>query len=202
MRGLNDYENWWSTVQENIIKAEYQVTKQQKTYLPKIKASYQAPNRRHNLRTYFTPEGIRVIPRNTTEPEWSWGLSLKRYGFKEDIKPVAEAKLSVAGTRVEYSRMDLPNLTEWYVNDERGLEQGFTLAAPPPKPEKTDIGPWVVFEMELYGNLKPNLAGTGKKTGFGEKIEFITTGGVGVMNYGELLAEDAAGRKLPAKLAL
>ena len=35
---------------------------------------------------------------------------------------------SIAGARVEYRR---DGLTEWYINGPRGLEQGFTLAAPP-----------------------------------------------------------------------
>src|SRR5689334_9570581 len=55
--------DWWGATQEDIRQSEYQVTWQDHTYLSNIPSSYQAPNRAHNLRTYFTPDGIRVIPR-------------------------------------------------------------------------------------------------------------------------------------------
>ena len=57
------YADWWSTVQENIRRSEYHVTWQEQTYLADVPAAYQAPNRAHNLRTYFRPEGPVVIPR-------------------------------------------------------------------------------------------------------------------------------------------
>ncbi|MGD9030300.1 MAG: hypothetical protein PVG25_10840 [Anaerolineae bacterium] len=39
-----------------------------------------APNRAHNLRTTFTLQGIRVIPRVFAgeTPPWEWGMTLKR----------------------------------------------------------------------------------------------------------------------------
>jgi hypothetical protein len=39
-----------------------------------------APNRAHNLRTTFTLQGIRVIPRvfGGETPPWEWGVTLKR----------------------------------------------------------------------------------------------------------------------------
>jgi hypothetical protein len=55
--------DWWSTVQENIRRSEYQITWQEQTYLADVPAAYQAPNRAHNLRTYFSPDGPIVIPR-------------------------------------------------------------------------------------------------------------------------------------------
>jgi len=55
-------------------------------------------------------------------------MSLKGYGFKGDVDPVDPAAPVPSENRVEYPRADL---TEWYVNDERGLEQGFTLKEPP-----------------------------------------------------------------------
>ena len=37
--------DWWSAVQENIRRSEYQVTWQEQTYLDDVPAAYQAPNR-------------------------------------------------------------------------------------------------------------------------------------------------------------
>jgi hypothetical protein len=113
------------------------VTWQEHTYLPDLAAAYQAPNRAQNLRTYFTPDGIRAIPR-TGSTAWEWGLTLTGYGYEGAIQPVAPATLSADGDRVEYHR---GSLTEWYVNDERGLEQGFTLYAPPSVRARRDGSP-------------------------------------------------------------
>ena len=183
---------WWATVQEDIRKSEYNVTWQDKMKLADIKASYQAPNRAHNLRTYFTPEGIQVIPRTSKNPEWVWGLSLTGYGFKGDIQPVDQARLSVAENRVEYLRK---GLTEWYVNDERGLEQGFTLEAPP-KSGALPPSSCIIFKMNLYGDLNATLNPSASA------VKFTTSEGARVVNFSQLHAVDAADRRLPAKFAL
>lgn len=62
--------SWYTIAQNNIQKSEYNVTWQDNTNLPEIKAAYQTPNRSHNLRIYFTPKGIRVIPRTKTS-DWT-----------------------------------------------------------------------------------------------------------------------------------
>jgi hypothetical protein len=138
--------DWWAAVQENIRKSEYHATWQKQTYLSDVPAAYQAPNRAHNLRTYFTPAGIRVVPRvfEGETPPWEWGLTLRGLGYSGKVQPVTAATLHSQANRIEYRRggpFTHPGLalnevrgqalTEWYVNDERGLEQGFTLHAAP-----------------------------------------------------------------------
>jgi hypothetical protein len=182
---------WWATVQEDIRQSEYHVTWQERTYLADLPAAYQAPNRAHNLRTYFAPEGVRVIPRvfEGETPPWEWGLTLTGYGYAGEIQPVGAATLHSEANRIEYRR-DL--LTEWYVNDERGLEQGFTLHAPPQPAGEGSL----VLELALGSDLSPQLVADGTA------VEFITSGGVRVLSYGELAVEDAAGRHLSAHLEL
>ena len=184
---------WWAAVQENLGRSEYQVTWQDRTYLPNVPAAYQAPNRAHNLRTYFTPAGLRVIPRTGDGAAWEWGLTLTGYGYGGAIQPVAPATLTVEGNRIEYRRGDL---TEWYINDERGLEQGFTIAAPPVGASGGKGNNNLVLEMALTGDLTPTL------TEDGRTVDLTTEGGVRVLRYGSLYAEDVTGRRLPAYLAL
>ena len=184
---------WWAGVQEDIGRTEYQVTWQDHTYLPDFPAAYQAPNRAQNLRTYFTPEGIRAIPRTGDGATWEWGLTLTGYGYEGAIQPVAPATLSAEGDRIEYRR---GGLTEWYVNDERGLEQGFTIDAPPVGIPGGKGAGYLVLQMAVTGDLSPSL------TEDGLAIELTTQGGVRVLRYGSLYAEDAAGRRLPAYLAV
>ena len=50
--------DWWAAVQKNIGRSEYNATP-----LSDRAGAYQAPNRAHNLRTYFDRSGIRVHDR-------------------------------------------------------------------------------------------------------------------------------------------
>ena len=186
-------QDWWTAVQENIQREEYSVTWQEHTYLADLDAAYQAPNRAQNLRTYFTPQGIRVIPRvfDGDTPPWEWQLALNGYGCAGDIQLIdASAEIVANQNHVEYQRAGMP--TEWYRNDESGLEQGFTLTAPP----KQGCGAGVILNLALGGTLHPVLASEG------DAIEFATDGGVTVLRYGELAVLDAAGKPLPAQFAL
>ncbi len=194
--------DWWSTVQQNVRQSEYHVTWQDQTNLSDVPAAYQAPNRAHNLRTYFTPAGIRVIPRAGDSATWEWALTLTGYGYAgdDDLQPAAPAQLVADGKRIEYRR-DGPStgsgqaLVEWYVNDENGLEQGFTINQRPPS--SSDQSSELILNLAVSGNLTPNLIDDG------QVIEFTTTsGGVRVLRYSDLHAYDATGRRLPAHFSL
>jgi hypothetical protein len=188
--------DWWAIVQEDMRRSEYYLTWQDQTYLPDLPAAYQAPNRAHNLRTYFTSEGPVVIPRVWAEgaetPPWRWGLRLAAWGREGASQPVQAATLHVEANRVEYRRGEV---VEWYVNDEQGLEHGFTLNAPP-RSGKAASGAWIVLKMDLYGDLNATLNSSASA------IELTTSGGVGVIHYGELAAVDAIGRELPVRFTL
>ena len=183
---------WWATVQEDIGRSEYQATWQDHTQLPDVPAAHQAPNRAHNIRTYFTSAGIRVVPR-TGGADWEWGLRLTGYGYEGAIQPLASGSLTADGNRVEYHRSAL---TEWYINDEHGLEQGFTIGAPPGGTSMEFGAGLLVLEMTMNGDLTPTLFDDG------QAVELITKGGVRVLRYGSLYAEDAAGHRLPAHLTV
>ena len=184
---------WWAAAQENIRQSEYQVTRQDQAVLADVGAAYQAPNRAHNLRTYFSPQGIRVIPRVLAgeTPPWQWGVALSGYGEAGAVQPVPAASLHVEGNRVEYRR---GALTEWYVNDARGLVQGFLLSAPRAAGSASQSS--LVLESSLGGDLTARLSADG------QAIDLTTPGGGRALRYGGLAAYDAAGRALPARLDL
>jgi hypothetical protein len=100
--------DWWAKVQESIRRQEYHVTWQDHTYLPDVPAAYQAPNRLHNLRAYFTPEGPVVIPRvwpeGTEALPWRWELRLTAWGREEALQPAAIAILAPDANRIGYRR--------------------------------------------------------------------------------------------------
>ena len=183
--------SWSAGARESLRKAEYDLSWQDRRDLPGVPAAWQAANRAHNFRTYFTPEGPETVSRTATTAGWRWGMSLRRWGYVGQARPVSEATLYASGNRAEYRR---EGLTEWYVNDERGIEQGFTLDAPAPGQRGGTT--WTALEIELTGTLKPRLhsAGTG--------VLLTTTEGAGVIRYGKLEAFDASRRRLPTRLEL
>ncbi len=186
--------DWWSAVQEDIRRSEYNVTWQEGGALAGVSAGYQAPNRAQNLRTWFTPEGIRVTPRvfEGAAPPWEWGLALAGYGSDQATQPGEAATVTVEGNRIEYAR---GAVSEWYVNDARGLAQGFMLHSSPATGGQ-GVGSTLALDLKLSGGLHASL------TAAGDALELTTPGGVRVLRYTLASATDAAGRTLPARLLL
>ena len=145
----------------------------------------QAPNRAQGLRTIST-RGPRVVPRESTGPSWEWSLSLARYGRAGELQTVAPAEPAPSGNRVEYVR---DALTEWYVNDERGLEQGFTLREPPAGEGH------LVFELAVGGTLHP------ERSEDGLEIQFAHEDGSPAIHFGALKTIDAQGLELVTRFA-
>ncbi len=144
----------------------------------------QAPNRAHNLRTYFDKTGIRVHDRTAEGSPELLQLTLAGVGRGEALAAVEPGAAPVTdGDRVEIHR---PGLVEWYLNTEAGLEQGFTLAERP-----RGEGPLVV-ELAVAG-ARPTLVGDAVIFESEEQRP---------LRYGELVANDADGKVLPAHLEL
>ena len=121
-----------------------------------------------------------------THPEGSMGLRLVAYGYGAHPPAPGAASASAAGARVEYRR---GALTEWYVNDARGVEQGFTLRE---APAHADGGP-LALELAVTGDLTPVLTG--------DSI-LLERNGREVLRYGGLRAWDARGQVLSARMEL
>jgi len=129
------------------------------------------------------------LPDRVFHPARSTKLRLahQRFGYKGAMRTVEKAERVADGNRIEYRRGDL---VEWYINDGRGLEQGFTIAAPPGKQGNHPLS----VELGLTGSL---LASAGK-----DAVLFEDASGETVLRYSGLLAWDAEGRDLPARMAV
>ena len=173
----------WGNISASIERDRYRLHKDERT------GEYQAPNYAHSLHATFTREGFEVSPRKG-EKGWNWGLSLSRYGYGSDLHavPVAE-KMVTKDNRIEYHRGDM---VEWYINDHRGLEQGFTLKARPSG--RTGSG-LLQLQMTTTTNLIPSVEKKGKR------IVFWDAQGKEVLRYSGLYAYDAAGKDLFARMA-
>lgn len=111
---------------------------------------------------------------------------------REMVRPIG------AGQRVSYHRGPIQ---EWYLNGPAGLEQGFTLAAPPHRDVARSVATpskSLVLTLRVQGARSAH-----RKSG---SIIFMPAGPHGSPNtsiqYGGLYVHDASGRRLPAHLAL
>lgn len=146
----------------------------------------QAVNRAQDLRITFTPEGVVAQPRTERDANFRWGLSLRGIGRGERLEEPAVGKPAAKGNRVEVRRGDL---VEWYVNDPRGLEHGFTLEA---RPAGTGE---IVVELEVTGTLTPT-----QRADASNSVEFTTKQGEAVLCYDHLYVFDADGVTLAATM--
>jgi spore coat protein U-like protein len=179
-------------ISQHLRKAEYEVSKCERTLLSGKTSNYLAFNRNQNLSAYFNEQGVHLLPNGQGEPAWHLEMTLSAYGYDgamELAQPVRPGEINVSGKHVEYDR---GALIEWYENDEQGLEQGVTLKK---RPAEKDTGPLVV-EWTVFGTLVPRLEQKGTV------IAFCKTGDESVLRYSGLKAWDATGRSLPAKMAV
>ncbi len=183
--GLNAAE--WVAIQEQMRQAEYHYTWHQPS------ATYVAPNPVHGWHIALGANGLHVRPSvDQAEAGWELQLRLTAWGYAGQPQLVTGEPVPHAEDgRVTYQWDDA--LTEWYVNDERGLEQGFTIAHPP-IPSLPDES--LVLELALATDLYPHL------TMDDQAVLFADAGGQTVLRYADLYVTDATGQVLPARLEM
>ncbi len=143
--------------------------------------TYQGENPAHQLTLEFNAREVRLV-----RPGGSVNFSLTGYGHGDRIQKPAPARLCRSGNRLEYQRGDL---IERYLNDSKGLEQGFTLSRHPANRK----GEPLVLTVAVTGALTPVQKANE------EAVQFESSQGV-VFRYGGLRAWDANGRNLTSRL--
>jgi len=126
-------QNWMATAQENIHKSEYHFT-----WKEKLKA-YCTPNRKNNLRFFYTDKGFAVEPRTTQIPLEEFDplkrLEVTKYKtisnwkvrFNLDKKQVGNGKWQIVNNKAEYIT---EKITVQYINNDEGMRQNFIVHAP------------------------------------------------------------------------
>ncbi|MBL8692561.1 MAG: FG-GAP repeat protein [Planctomycetes bacterium] len=118
---------------------------------------------------------------------WTWGLEIVGYGWGESQKLDSTPRaISVDGSH--FARAWDTRLTEWYVNDRRGLEHGFTISERPKHP----ILP-LTIDLAVRGGLRPSISPDGRN------ISFISPEGGTAVHYNGLVVRDAAGHSVAAQ---
>ena len=148
---------------------------------------YVAANPGQQLEARFDGRGFEVTPQ---EGEWSWGLDLVAFGFAGQERAVgAPDAVRTQGQRATYAWGS--DLEEWYQNDERGLEHGYTVARRPARED--GAGEELAVTLSVRGELRPALRDGGRD------VVFVDASGRQVVNYAGLKVFDADGRDLPAR---
>lgn len=176
---------------------EYFISWVDYTYLPGLEAAYQAPNRANGFRTYFTGDGAVIIPRLAEDSQslaWRWYTRLGAWGRAggdpASSAPPAMAQasapdpLSVQQNRVEMRRN---GITEWYINADRGLQQGFEIAAAP----QASAGAMLQIELLVDTDLQAEQGSPGNG------VVFSCADGACGLVYGIPKATGADGASLP-----
>ncbi len=106
---------------------------------------WQAANPAQQYSVFFTSNGVHLAAQHNRDSANGWhvGLHLQGIGYGENVQPVAAGTAPAANARFEIVRTvdgasEFTNaesgkaeMVEWYENRAGGLEQGFTLTAPP-----------------------------------------------------------------------
>jgi hypothetical protein len=163
---------WLARAQQGLAEREYHASENGE--------GLQAPNRRHNFRTYFEASGIRVHDRVAAGSPELLGLSLVGLGRGDVLASVAPGVVTSKGARVEIQR---PGLVEWYANSPAGLEQGFTLS------ERPDGEGALALELAVQ-HASASLRG--------EQVILATPAGRRLA-YGKLEVTDATGATVAAR---
>jgi hypothetical protein len=163
--GLSDGD--WSG-----IRAAYERNRHAITSEPD--GTYQARNPGQAWVTRFDGRGFMVTP---DAGGWEWGLELEGYG--EVTKVLNE------GGKLSYVRGG--GLAEWFINDQRGLEQGWTFSE---RPKDAEQGAPLQLRLGVRGGLRPQVSTSGASTAF------LNSSGGAALTYGGLKAWDANGKAL------
>ncbi|MCG8405707.1 MAG: FG-GAP repeat protein [Phycisphaerales bacterium] len=149
---------------------------------------YQAHNPGQRWRTRFQGRSFLTTP---DAGGWSWGLELLSHG-REGAERFVDVPscIHADGERVNYEWDE--TLTEWYVNDRRGLEHGYTVHQRPEVPIDGVPVPYLRFTLAVRGNLRPRVCDDARN------MTFVDVFGAAVVNYSGLTVYDAEGAFVPA----
>jgi hypothetical protein len=177
-------DGWLPAVSQHLEALEYEISEISQP----VQIAYEAPNRAHNLRTSFSETGIEVVPRLVKGEDWQVGLEI--IGVGNGLQTISP-ELTAHKTAANQVTMDYGAWQAWYVNDVRGVEQGFTIEEPLFAYESGVLQ----IDMAVTGNLMPRFVNE-------DEVRLETAVGKQVLTYQNLVAFDAQGTELAADMAV
>ena len=157
-------------------------------------SGYLAMSHVQNLNAWFDDQGITIRPtvaEKDRDKSWRLGFKLKAYGYGEQVTEAPPiVSRAVKENRIEYRHSPM---VEWYENRAAGIEQGFTVNAPPARamvPSTEPLRLLVKVEGDLHACTQPD----------GRALLLLKADNEAVLSYGQLRAKDARGKELPARM--
>ena len=144
-------------------------------------AAFQLQNQNQQWNLEFDGRGVQVTPK---AGGWSWGLALKSYGWAGGGQRTVSGRAIVSPEPGKVSYAWTPNLSEWFINGDNGLEHGYTIAAPEAGASRGRLS----LHLAVRGTLHPIVANDGQGVLFGASV-----------TYTGLTVFDARGQKIPAR---
>ena len=182
----------YGSLKEAMAAVKYEARWQPAPQLAGVGAAYEMANRANNLLAYVTAEGIEVTALTEAKKPWRLGLKLTNYGYGANLSAVQSGEVRATGNRVEIVRDS--GLVEWFVNTNRGIEQGFTLSSRPTTDDRLPATDPLRLRMAVTGDLQMRVNGDGSSATFtreGDSVE---------VNYDKLFVMDAKGRTVEARM--
>lgn len=177
MRELSESD--WKAIVEAHESARYALAKTQ--------SGLEAHNRGQGWRSTFDGQGFTIQP---ADESWSWGLQLDAYGFPgHEVSAQGSSRVHTENNRLAYEWGS--TIEEWFINDRRGLEHGFTIRERP----EGGVGP-LSIHLRIRGTL------SARDGDHGDAITFRAAAREAALTYAGLVVQDAAKRVLPARMRI
>jgi len=143
--GNKDQSGWYEKAIANIRKMEYEVSWQKTSKLPHGKAGFHMANRAQNLRVYFFPEGVQMIPRKKSTASWLLGWHISAPADK-NTPPTSKPTIGTEKNILKYTRT---GFTEKYQN----LPTGILCTLLIDQPKASTKAPAITIDFN--GNMMP-----------------------------------------------
>jgi hypothetical protein len=166
------------------IRTAYEAGRHSFQPVPGKDGVWQARNPGQQWLTTFDQSGFEARPQ---DGGWTWGLTFNSYGFGENqISVSGQPMVKAEGQRLSYQWDH--TVQEWWVNDQRGLEHGFTISKRPDQTQGAELS----ILLKTRGSLHPTLTADAKG------VLFQDDDGTTLLNYTGLKVWDADGKILAA----
>ena len=182
----------YDSLAEAVTAARYQITQQDGRWLAENPAQkFSSSFTKNELR--IAEFAVRADKQQASKPQWEIGLKLDGFGYGNDLSEVGEGETIANNNRIEITKSAIRDpqsaITEWYENKPEGLEQGFTLNAPPARYGTGSDG--LRLSLQIIGDLNAETANN-------QAITLKDKQGRTVLTYDKLAAWDADGKQLAA----
>ena len=137
--------------------------------------NYAAPNRKNNLRFFYTEQGFTTEPRIKQKQSWNAAFVLRQ-------KEINKGKWNIDGNKAEYIT---DNITVQYINNKDGMRQNFIVASPLSKDDNS-----LKIHFGITTGLQVKLHDT--------ELQFFDQHQNNVLNYSQLKVWDANNKPLIA----